>query len=79
MIQEGFDKGFALGSVLEVLQVLESHFKTEFNQDQEEADNDNKDNEDTPDNVLERIEKLRMEMEEKVPEIKIATNLYNAK
>lgn len=77
MIQEGFDKGFALGSVLEVLQVLESHFKAESNQ--EEADNDNKDNEDTPDNVLERIEKLRTEMEEIVPEIKIATNLYNTK
>lgn len=77
MIQEGFDKGFALGSVLEVLQILESHFKTESNE--EEADNDNKVNEDTPENVIERIEKLRKEMEEKVPEIKIATNLYNAK
>ena len=72
VIQGGFDKGFAIGSVLEVLKVLERNFiatdenvKAEAEEIIEEI------------KMQEEVVKLREKLEKRLPEIKIATNLYN--
>lgn len=69
MIQEGFDRGYQVGALFSALKVLEGAFLNselykEHHDDLEE------------DEILREIAGIRETLQERVPEIKIALNLF---
>lgn len=68
MIQEGFDRGYQVGALFAVLKVLEGAFlNSELREELEELEEDG---------ILKEIVVIRGTVQERVPEIKIASNLF---
>ena len=68
MIQEGFDRGYQVGSLYAVLKVLEGEFlNPELKEEFDEAEESE---------IFKEIVAIRETLRERVPEIKIASNLF---
>lgn len=70
MIQEGFDRGYKIGALFSALKVLQESF--DDSNVKEELDVKEEDD------ILKEIEEIKETLLERIPEIKIASNLIGS-
>lgn len=68
MIQEGFDRGYQVGALFSVMKIIEAAFLTSENHSEKDEPEEA--------GILKEIEEIKIALQERIPEIKIATNLF---
>ncbi len=73
MIQDGFDRGYQVGSLFAVLKVVEGSLLNTENSNETGSDEEAEVEESK---IVSEIEEIRKTLQERIPEIKIASNLF---
>jgi hypothetical protein len=73
VIQDGFDRGYQVGSLFAVLKVVEGSLLNTENSNETGSDEEAEVEESK---IVSEIEEIRKTLQERIPEIKIASNLF---